>query len=67
MTTYTVTNTRSGLTFGEYTGETPAHAIASLLRDAGYTASVEDGEVTLGDDAPETVRDGLDEIEAIEV
>lgn len=64
MPTYTVTNTRSGATLGTYDGRTAAHAIVAMLRDAGHSARVEDSEVVLGDDAPETVRAGLHEIQA---
>jgi hypothetical protein len=44
-TTYTITNTVSGLALGSYAGETADHAIAAMLRDAGYSADVVDGEI----------------------
>ena len=45
MTTYTIENTTSGHVLGGYDGETPEHAIAAMLRDAGYEADVIDGVV----------------------
>ncbi len=45
MTTYTIENTTSGHTIGDYSGETREHAIAAMLRDAGYRADVVDGEI----------------------
>jgi len=45
MTTYTIENTTSGHIIGDYDGETREHAIAAMLRDAGYRADVVDGDV----------------------
>ncbi len=45
MTTYTIENTTSGHVIGDYDGETREHAIAAMLRDAGYRADVVDGDV----------------------
>lgn len=45
MTTYTIENTTSGHVIGDYDGETREHAIAAMLRDAGYRADVVDGEI----------------------
>lgn len=45
MTTYTIENTTSGHVIGDFAGETADHAIAAMLRDAGYRADVVDGEI----------------------
>lgn len=36
MTTYTITNTKSGATIGIYEGATEAEALDAMARDAGY-------------------------------
>jgi hypothetical protein len=45
MKTYTIENTTSGHVIGDFDGETREHAIAAMLRDAGYRADVVDGDV----------------------
>jgi len=45
MNTYTIENTTSGHVIGDFAGETADHAIAAMLRDAGYSADVVDGEI----------------------
>jgi hypothetical protein len=39
MTTFTITSRISGITFGEYTGETIEQAIESMHRDMGYRST----------------------------
>jgi len=62
MTSYTITNTRSGFDLGTYKGETALHAIAAFHRDAGYRADVVDGELVT--DAPEADLSALKATEA---
>jgi hypothetical protein len=50
MPTYRITNTTSGLCLGDYEGESPAAALASMRRDAGIT----------GDDELKADSDDLD-------
>lgn len=59
MNTYRITS-ESGLTMGDYDGETPAHALAVMHRDAGYTCSVENGEVVFAFECDEEVCGGVD-------
>ena len=43
MTTFTISNDSTD--FGTFEGETPAHALAAMHRDAGYASKVVDGVV----------------------
>jgi hypothetical protein len=45
MTTWQITNTRSGIVFGEYEGDTPEAALEALAQDAGYSDYAEMCEV----------------------
>ena len=60
MTTYDITS-KSGATMGTYEGETPAEALAAMHRDAGYTVTVEDGDVAFRSDDDRAVCGGVDE------
>lgn len=60
MNTYTITSS-AGQTMGIYAGETPAHALAAMHRDAGYqSVRVEDGELVFPDADTEALCGGLD-------
>ena len=58
-TTYTITS-GAGQTMGTYSGETAAHALAAMHRDAGYPrVRVEDGEIVFPDADTESLCGGL--------
>lgn len=59
MKTYSIVS-KGGMVMGYYDGENPAEALAVMHRDAGYTCSVEDGEVVFASDVYEGVCGGVD-------
>ncbi len=66
MTTYRISNTSSGHIFGIYEGASEIDAIAAMQRDAGYAVRVECGELVWPKSAPESVIEGVEELEAEE-
>lgn len=51
---------KDGADFGTYTGETAAHALAAMHRDAGYKVSVEAGELVFASESDAELCGGLD-------
>lgn len=51
---------KSGVNFGVYEGETAAHALAAMHRDAGYDATVEDGDIKFASDSDAEICGGID-------
>lgn len=59
MTTYEISNSQT--TMGHYEGETAAHALAAMHRDAGYRVSVDaDGDLVFASAEDERLCGGLD-------
>ncbi len=56
-TIYRIHNATSGHVFGVYAGESETHAIAAMLRDAGYAVTVDDDEIVFPASAPDSARD----------
>lgn len=56
-TNYRIHNETSGLVLGVYAGESEMHAIAVMLRDAGYKVSIEDDEIVFPANVPDAARD----------
>jgi len=60
MTTYEISTLLGTSSFGHYTGHTPADALASMHRDAGYRVTVEGDTLIWHDAADEAICGGLD-------
>lgn len=60
MTTYNITS-KSGSDHGDFEGATPAEALSAMHRDAGYTVTVEDGDVAFRSEEERTVCGGVNE------
>ena len=67
MTTFTITSRISGITFGEYTGETIEQAIESMHRDMGYrsTAAAAEALSVTADDLRAELR--VEECETVDI
>ncbi len=61
MKSYTITS-RASVDMGIYQGETPAHALAALHRDAGYQVSVDEhDELVFKDDEEREICGDVDD------